>query len=49
MLTVEEPEKFYSRKENFPLRKETYEIIGLAMEVHKILGKIRLHLKKILT
>jgi GxxExxY protein len=39
MLTIEEPEKFYARKEKFPLRKETYEIIGLAMEVHKTLGK----------
>ena len=24
---------------NFPLKKETYEIIGIAMEIHKILGK----------
>lgn len=30
---------FYSRKESFPLKAETYKIIGLAMEVHKTLGK----------
>jgi GxxExxY protein len=26
-------------EENFPLQKETYTIIGIAMEIHKILGK----------
>lgn len=30
---------FYSRKESFPLMSETYIISGLAMEVHKTLGK----------
>jgi len=39
MIIVEEPEVFYSKKENFPLREETYKIIGLAMEVHRIIGK----------
>jgi GxxExxY protein len=39
MYIVEEPEGFYARKENFPLKAETYKIIGLAMEVHKTLGK----------
>lgn len=39
MFIVEEPEVFYSRKENFPMREETYKIIGLAMEVHRIIGK----------
>jgi len=39
MFTVEEPEIFYSQKGNFPLKDETYKIIGLAMEVHKNLGK----------
>lgn len=39
MLIVEDSEGFYSRKENFPMREETYKIIGLAMEVHKLLGK----------
>ena len=39
MLIVEEPEVFYSRKENFPMREETYKIIGLAMEVHQVFGK----------
>lgn len=39
MLIVEDPEMFYSNKENFPMREETYKIIGLAMEIHKIIGK----------
>jgi len=39
MFEVEEPEIFYSKKENFPLKDETYKIIGLAMEVHRTLGK----------
>lgn len=39
MLLVEDPEMFYSNRENFPLKEETYKIIGLAMEVHKTLGK----------
>ncbi len=39
MYKVEEPELFYNRKEDFPLKDETYKIIGLAMEVHKTLGK----------
>jgi len=38
-MIVEEPEIFYARKDNFPLREETYKIIGLAMEVHRIFGK----------
>jgi len=39
MFVVEEPDTFYLRKENFPMREETYKIIGLAMEVHKTFGK----------
>jgi len=39
MLIVEEQETFYLRKDNFPMREETYKIIGLAMKVHRILGK----------
>ena len=39
MFKIEEPEIFYSKKEDFPLKVETYKIIGLAMEVHKNLGK----------
>lgn len=39
MFVVEDPEMFYERKEDFPLKSETYKIIGLAMEVHKTLGK----------
>ena len=36
MYKVEEPEMFYAKGENFPLKTETYKIIGLAMEVYKI-------------
>jgi GxxExxY protein len=39
MFEVEEPEIFYSKKESFPLKDETYRIIGMAMEVHKTLGR----------
>lgn len=39
MFSVEDPEMFYGRKEDFPLKSETYKIIGLAMDVHKTLGK----------
>lgn len=39
MFIVEDPEMFYAREESFPLKAETYKIIGLAMEVHKTLGK----------
>ena len=39
MKIIEEPKEFYSRNENFPMREETYKIIGLAMEVHNVLGK----------
>ena len=39
MHEIEEPEVFYASKEGFPLKEETYKIIGLAMDVHKTLGK----------
>jgi len=39
MWLVEDPEMFYSRKDNFPLKEVTYQIIGCAMEVHSIIGK----------
>ena len=39
MHIVEDPESFYSKRENFEMREETYEIIGLAMDVHKAFGK----------
>lgn len=35
----EEPEVIYQKNENFPLKQETFEIIGICMEVHRILGK----------
>lgn len=34
---VAEPEKQYP-EQNYPLKKETYELIGIAMEVHRYLG-----------
>lgn len=39
MYIIEEPEAFYSKKEDFLMKDETYKIIGLAMEVHRIIGK----------
>jgi hypothetical protein len=39
MFIIEDPKIFYGQKEDFPLKAETYKIIGLAMEVHKTLGK----------
>jgi GxxExxY protein len=39
MFVIEEPEAFYLRKESFLMKEETYKIIGLAMEVHKVFGK----------
>ena len=39
MIVWEEPEVKYMSKENFPLKEESFEIIGICMEVHRILGK----------
>lgn len=39
MLIIESPEISYERNERFPMKDETYKIIGLAMEVHRELGK----------
>ena len=39
MIIGEEPEVIYNKNENFPLKNETFEIIGICMEVHRILGK----------
>ncbi len=39
MIIWEEPEVVYQKNENFPLKAETFEIIGICMEVHRILGK----------
>ncbi len=39
MIVWEEPEVEYQKNEIFPLKEETYEIIGICMEVHRILGK----------
>lgn len=36
---VAEPGELYRNENNFPFSKETYEIIGLSMEIHRILGK----------
>jgi GxxExxY protein len=39
MLIVEDPEISYAKNRNFPMKDETYKVIGLAMEVHRSLGK----------
>ncbi len=39
MLIVEDNAISYTKNENFPMREETYKIIGLAMEVHRLIGK----------
>jgi hypothetical protein len=39
MIIWEEPEIKYTKNENFPLKEKTFEIIGICMEVHSILGK----------
>lgn len=38
MIIIEEPKSFYAN-DKYPLGKETYKIIGLAMEVHKEIGR----------
>ena len=37
--SFEEAEEVYSKNENFPMKSETFEIIGICMEVHRILGR----------
>ena len=39
MIIWEEPEIVYQKGEHFPMKEETFEIIGICMEVHRILGK----------
>jgi len=39
MIGWEEPEVVYGTSDNFPLKEKTFEIIGICMEVHRILGK----------
>jgi GxxExxY protein len=39
MIIWEEPKIKYVPNEVFPLAEETFEIIGICMEVHRILGK----------
>lgn len=38
-MILEESEVLYKTQENFPLKLESFEIIGICMEVHRILGK----------
>lgn len=38
MIVIEEPKSFYAN-DKYPLGKETYKIIGSAMEVHKEIGR----------
>jgi GxxExxY protein len=37
--TLEEAKEKYQTNEHFPLRSESFEIIGICMEVHRILGR----------
>jgi hypothetical protein len=39
LVAWEEPGEVYSGALNFPNREETFEIIGICMEVHRIFGK----------
>jgi GxxExxY protein len=39
VFIVEEPKAFYSNEGHFLMKEETYKIIGLAMEIHRIIGK----------
>jgi len=38
-LILQEAQEIYKSEESHPSQKETYEIIGICMEVHRILGK----------
>ena len=38
-LILQDAQEIYYSKDKYPLQKESFEIIGLCMEVHKILGK----------
>jgi len=37
--TLEEAKEKYHNNENFPFKNESFEIIGIFMEVHRILGR----------
>jgi GxxExxY protein len=37
--TLEEAKEKYQTNDNFPLKNESFEIIGICMEVHRILGR----------
>jgi GxxExxY protein len=37
--TLEEAKEKYQSNENFPSKNESFEIIGICMEVHRILGR----------
>ncbi len=39
VLMWEEPLENYFSKEEYPFQKETYELIGICMEVHRVLGR----------
>ena len=38
-LILQDAQEIYYSKDKYPLQEESFEIIGLCMEVHKILGK----------
>ena len=39
LLTLEEPRETYYKKEDYPFQEESFRLIGVCMEIHKILGK----------
>ena len=39
LLILEEAKEIYYTKDNYPFQEESFKIIGLCMEVHKIPGK----------
>lgn len=38
-LILQEAKEIYYTKDKYPLQEETFRIIGICMEVHKVLGK----------
>ncbi len=39
LLILEDVKEIYYTKDNYPFQEDSFKIIGLCMEVHKILGK----------
>lgn len=39
LITLQDTQETYFTKDKYPLQEESFQIIGLCMEIHKILGK----------